>query len=61
MAWAVERCRKEHTPAYLEGTIEARRLYEKFNFQAKQTISIDLDDLVPGGLGLYEEICFLLD
>ncbi|KAK3324478.1 putative GNAT family acetyltransferase [Cercophora scortea] len=60
VGWAVERCKEENVPAYLESTGDALRLYESFNFKVERTIKMELEGMGPHGSSVvYEEMCFL--
>jgi len=60
MNWALDRCKEENVPAYLESTMDAGPLYRRLGFEPAQKISMVLKGLgVDGAPLLYEEACFL--
>ena len=56
MQWAIQKCREENLPAYLESTTAASALYQKLGFVPAKKISIALEDDM-----VYEEVCYLRD
>jgi predicted N-acetyltransferase YhbS len=59
--WGMKQCQIDHTPAYLESTVEAASFYEKHGFTAVETFSLDLKATGTDQFGIYEEISFLFN
>ena len=57
----MDKCQVEHTPAYIESTIEAAPFYLKNGFTAIETFSIDLTPSEPNGVEKYEEQSFVFN
>jgi hypothetical protein len=57
----MKQCQFDHTPAYLESTVEAAPFYNKHGFTAVETFSIDLKPTENGQSRKYEEISFLFN
>lgn len=42
--WALEKCRTENIPAWLESTLESAALYQKLGFESQGKIDMTLPD-----------------
>lgn len=57
----MKQCQLDHTPAYLESTVEAVPFYKKHGFTAVEAFSLDLKTTGNDQFGKYEETSFLFN
>ena len=52
--WAIEKCKEQRLPAYLESTPMASALYQRLDFQPKKSFHMKFEDG-----SIYEEEAYL--
>ena len=58
--WALDRCKRDDVPAYLESTLNAGLFYQRHGFESVKKLSMALDGVGKDGASIvYEEMCLI--